>query len=194
MTFAIGGMWGAAYLQHVHGMSKARAGGYQSMFGLALLLGAPAIAALANRVGRKPVAVGGTSLQLLCLAVLAAFPRQVPGPALYPLFFCLYLAGNTNGPLGAVIARELFAPASPAPPWGWSTSSLSSSAGSTRCSWARCWTAAGGSGRPTRPRATARSSCWAWPAPRWRWPPPCIRETLPSSRRPAGMRLGACRA
>ena len=111
VTFAIGGMWGAPYLQHVHGMSKARAGGYQSMFGLALLLGAPAIAALANRAGRKPVAVGGTSLQILCLAVLAAFPRQVPGPALYPLFFCLYLAGNTNGPLGAVMARELFRPA-----------------------------------------------------------------------------------
>lgn len=110
VSFAVGSMWGVPYLQHVYGMSSARAGGCQSTFGLALIFGGPLFATLANRLGRRPVAIGASALLALCLAIFVLFTERLPVAFLYGLFFCFYLAGNANGPLAAVMARELFRP------------------------------------------------------------------------------------
>lgn len=110
LAFAIGSMWGVPYLMHVYRLSGPEAGGYLSMFGLALIAGSPALAWLANLAGRKPVAVGSSALLAACLGLLGLFPGRIPAPALYPLFFCLFLSGSAIAPVIAVMARELFHP------------------------------------------------------------------------------------
>jgi sugar phosphate permease len=110
VAFAIGSMWSVPFLQHVYGLSKGVASRYQAMFGVALIVGSPALALLSNRVGRKPILVGSSVLLIVVLIQFVLFTGTLPLWTLYPLFLLLFTAGNATGPTVAVVAKELFAP------------------------------------------------------------------------------------
>ena len=111
LAFAVGGLWGGPYLQQVYGMSQTQAGVYQTAFGLALILGGPLLALLANRVGRKPVLVGTSVLMALTFGLFRLFPTDLPAVVLYGQFFCIFLTGAAIGPIAATVSKELFDPA-----------------------------------------------------------------------------------
>lgn len=108
ISFAMIGLWGGPYLMQAKGLSKAEAGLVLNMSALALVVGGPLLAVLANRLGRKRVIIGCSVL--LCLALLppALAPQAVPLWLLYPLFFCYSLCGGATGPVIAAVSKELF--------------------------------------------------------------------------------------
>jgi sugar phosphate permease len=108
ISFAIGGLWGGPYLMQAYGLSKAAAGGVLSTFALALIVGSPALGWLANRLGRKPVLV---ACSLVLMAVCGLMGWQVDSmalPALYFMFFLLFLTSGAVGPIVAAVSKELF--------------------------------------------------------------------------------------
>ena len=107
-SFAMGGLWGGPYLMHVYGLSKTETGNILSTFALALIFGSPLLGWLANRVGRKPVLMGCSLLLMTVSGLMAWSVNSLPIPALYILFFCLFLAGGPTGPVVATVSKELF--------------------------------------------------------------------------------------
>lgn len=108
ISFAMAGLWGGPYLMQAKGLSKAEAGLVLNMSALALVVGGPLLAVIANRLGRKKVIIGCSAL--MCLAILppALAPQAVPLWLLYPLFFCYSLCGGATGPVIAAVSKELF--------------------------------------------------------------------------------------
>jgi sugar phosphate permease len=108
ISFAIGGLWGGPYLMQVYGLSKAAAGGVLSTFALALILGSPVLGWLSNRVGRKSVLIGCSLVLATVSGLMYWFADSLSLPALYILFFCLFLTGGPVGPVVAAVSKELF--------------------------------------------------------------------------------------
>ena len=107
-SFAMGGLWGGPYLMHVYGLSKTETGTILSSFALALIFGSPLLGWAANRLGRKPVLMGCSLLLMIVTGLMAWSVDSLPVPALYILFFCLFLAGGPTGPVVATVSKELF--------------------------------------------------------------------------------------
>jgi sugar phosphate permease len=108
ISFAIGGLWGGPYLMQVYGLSKAAAGGVLSTFALALILGSPLLAWLANRFGRKSVMIGCSLVLAVVSGLMGWFVNSMKLPILYSMFFCLFLTGGAMGPVFAAASKELF--------------------------------------------------------------------------------------
>ncbi len=108
ISFAIGGLWGGPYLMQVYGLSKAAAGGVLSTFALALILGSPVMGWLANRFGRKSVLTGCSLVLAAVSGLMCVYVDDMPQPALYILFFCLFLTGGPVGPVVAAVSKEMF--------------------------------------------------------------------------------------
>jgi len=108
IAFAVGGLWGGPFLMQVYGLSKAAAGGVLSTFALSLIIGSPLLGWIANRLGRKLVLVGCSSLLLLACLALYLFMTRLNPAWLYVLFFCIFLAGGAAGPIQAAVSKELF--------------------------------------------------------------------------------------
>lgn len=108
ISFALGGLWGGPYLIQVYGLSKTAAGGVLSMFAVALMVGSPFESWIANRIGRKPVLIGCNLLLIAVCGLFYSFTEGLTLPMLYLLFFCLFLAGGTTGPVVAAVSKELF--------------------------------------------------------------------------------------
>ncbi|MGD9125728.1 MAG: MFS transporter [Desulfarculaceae bacterium] len=108
IAFALGGMWLGPYLQQVYGMSRAQAGVYQSMFGVALVIGSPLQSYLANRYGRKPVLIGCSLLLLLLGSAFYMYPSGLSPQVLMVLVFLFFVAGGAPGSVVATVAKELF--------------------------------------------------------------------------------------
>ena len=106
--FALAALWAGPYLMEVHGMSKPGAGNVLSMSAFSLIAGSPILSFLSNKVGRKPVFVGCSTLLIVVFAIFVAFPSGMPVLALYPLFFGFSLAGGATGQITATVAKELF--------------------------------------------------------------------------------------
>lgn len=108
IAFAVGGLWGGPFLMQVYGLSKPAAGGVLSMFALSLILGSPLLGWVANRLGRKIVLIGCSTLMLLASLTLYLFMTRLNTAGLYVLFFCIFLAGGAAGPIQAAVSKELF--------------------------------------------------------------------------------------
>jgi sugar phosphate permease len=108
ISFAIGGLWGGPYLMQAYDLSKTAAGGVLSTFALALILGSPLLGWLANLFGRKPVLIGCSLLLGLACGLMGWFINSMTLPALYILFFCIFLSGGAIGPVIAAVSKELF--------------------------------------------------------------------------------------
>jgi sugar phosphate permease len=108
ISFAIGGLWGGPYLMQVYGLSKAAAGGVLSTFALALILGSPVLGWIANRIGRKSVLMGCSLVLAAVTGLMYWMADSLSLPALYILFFCLFLTGGPVGPVVAAVSKELF--------------------------------------------------------------------------------------
>ena len=92
----------------VYGLSKAAAGGVLSTFALALILGSPVLGWLSNRAGRKSVLIGCSLVLATVSGLMYWFADSLSLPALYVLFFCLFLTGGPVGPVVAAVSKELF--------------------------------------------------------------------------------------
>jgi sugar phosphate permease len=108
ISFAIGGLWGGPYLMQIYGYSKTTAGGVLSTFALALIFGSPVLGWFANRFGRKSVLVGCSVIFLAVSGIMSAYVDAMTLPALYVLFFSLFVSGGAVGPIMAAVAKELF--------------------------------------------------------------------------------------
>ncbi len=108
ISFAIGGLWGGPYLMQVYGYSKTSAGGVLSTFALALIFGSPILGWLANRFGRKSVLICCSLMLIVVSTIMGLYVDSMTLPALYVLFFCLFLSGGAIGPVIAAVAKELF--------------------------------------------------------------------------------------
>jgi len=108
LSFAIGGLWGGPYLMQVYGLSKAAAGGVLSTFALALILGSPTLAWLANRFGRKSVLMSCSLALAVVCGLMSWYIDRMTLPALYFMFFCLFFAGGSAGQIFAAVSKELF--------------------------------------------------------------------------------------
>jgi MFS family permease len=108
IAFAVGGLWGGPYLMQVYGLTKAEAGGVLSTFALGLMAGGPLLTWLTNCLGRKPVLLGCSAALAAVCGVLWAFTDGLSIPALYVLFFVLFVAGAAPGPVIATVSKELF--------------------------------------------------------------------------------------
>jgi sugar phosphate permease len=108
IAFAVGGLWGGPFLMQACGLSKHAAGGVLSTFGLSLIFGSPFLGWVANRLGRKVVLIGCSSLMLLVCLALYLFMTRLNPAWLYVLFFCIFLAGGAAGPIQAAVSKELF--------------------------------------------------------------------------------------
>ena len=108
ISFAIGGLWGGPYLMQVYGQSKTSAGAVLSTFALALIFGSPISGWLANRFGRKSVLIGASVILMMVSGIMGVYVDAMTLPALYILFFFLFLSGGAIGPVIATVAKELY--------------------------------------------------------------------------------------
>jgi MFS family permease len=108
LSFAVGGLWGGPYLMQVYGLSKAAAGGVLSTFALALILGSPALAWLANRFGRKSVLMSCSLALAVVCGLMSWYVDRMTLPVLYFMFFCLFFTGGSAGSVFAAVSKELF--------------------------------------------------------------------------------------
>jgi sugar phosphate permease len=74
VTLSFSGLWGGPFLMHVYGMSKTQAGGVLSAMAIGLIIGAPVMSWLSDRVlhSRKKVLMIN-QFSALCLFILLAF-------------------------------------------------------------------------------------------------------------------------
>jgi sugar phosphate permease len=108
--FSFAGLWGGPYLMHVHGLSKAEAGGVLSMLAVGLVIGGPLTSTLADKLFRRRMPVvsicGGIVLALI--AVLYLSPVRPPLWALYGIFLLFSACGNAVGAVVFTMNKELF--------------------------------------------------------------------------------------
>lgn len=107
--FSFGGLWGGPYLIHVYGMSQAQSGHILSMIAVGLVVGAPLLTWLSDRVfrRRKPVLLL-TSITMVFLTALLAFSTAIPVWGLYLFYFMITVCGNAVGAIVFTMNKELF--------------------------------------------------------------------------------------
>jgi sugar phosphate permease len=107
--FSFGGLWGGPYLMHVYGMSRAETGRILSMMALGLVIGAPFLSWLSDRVfrRRKPVLLL-TSSAMVIMTALLVYCANIPVWGLYLFFFMITVCGNAIGAVVFTMNKELF--------------------------------------------------------------------------------------
>jgi MFS family permease len=110
ISFGFQGLWAGPYLMDAYGLSKPAAGTVLSMVAFSMILGAPFLGFLSDRVfeSRKKVLMGGAVTLLLSWAVLLAFHGNLPYVALCAVFFFMGLTSSAIGTIGITAAKELF--------------------------------------------------------------------------------------
>lgn len=91
VLLSFNGLWGGPFLMHVYGMSRTQAGGVLSMMALGLIIGAPLMSWLSNRVfrSRKKVFMLSHFCAMCVFIPLAFFTGDFPEPMLYLWCFLL---------------------------------------------------------------------------------------------------------
>ena len=104
------GLWGGPFLMHVYGMPKAQAGAVLSMFAIGLIIGAPTMSWLSDRVlhSRKKVIVLGQILALFVFIPLAFFTGNFPKGTLYIWCFAYSFVLSGMAAVGYSSVKELF--------------------------------------------------------------------------------------
>jgi sugar phosphate permease len=108
--FSLGGLWGGPYLRHVAGMDAHGSGLILSLMSLGMLLGAPVMGRLSDRVfqARRPMLLGQALLVAGMFGVLAVFPDGLGVTGLSVWFFLFGMVAG-SGPVAAFSAvKEMF--------------------------------------------------------------------------------------
>jgi MFS family permease len=92
----------------VYGLSKPEAGAVLSTFAFGLMAGSPTMGWLTNIFGRRSVLLGCSLVLTGVCGLLWAFTEGLSIPALYLLFFLLFVASGAPGPVVATVSKELF--------------------------------------------------------------------------------------
>jgi sugar phosphate permease len=105
----VGSLWAGPWLQAVHHLDKAGAGGVLLFFPVGMAIGCPLAGWLSDKVfrSRKTVLVGGGLLHLLAYVPLVAFGADLADWSLKPLFFWYGLSGSAFVVCFAAV-KELF--------------------------------------------------------------------------------------
>ncbi len=109
IAFSFGGLWGGPYLMHVYGMTRSEAGHILSIMSFALVIGAPFLTWLSDKVfkQRKPVLII-TSTGMIFATALLAFADSIPVWGLYIFFFMITICGNSIAAVAFTMSKELF--------------------------------------------------------------------------------------
>ena len=111
LFFTFAGLWGGPYLEEIHRLSKAEAGGVLAMIAVGIMLGGVLLSALSNHVfgaRRKPLMILGALLILVLFATLQVFGTSLPLPALYTVYLLLGIFGNGIAAIGFTLTKESF--------------------------------------------------------------------------------------
>jgi sugar phosphate permease len=108
--FSFAGLWGGPYLVHVYGMSREETGRILTMLAAGLIVGAPAVSWLSDRVfkRRKPVLVICAAVMIVVTGLLAFQTDGIPRWGLYAVFFVMSFCGNAPGVIAFTMNKELF--------------------------------------------------------------------------------------
>jgi sugar phosphate permease len=108
--FGFGGLWGGPYLSHVYGLSKVQTGAILSMIAWGLVLGAPALGLVSQKVlrSRKKTFVLCTSSLVILLLALTLFPAGLSRIALAVWFFLFSVASSAIVVMAFTTTKELF--------------------------------------------------------------------------------------
>ncbi len=90
------GLWGGPYLIDVYKFDEVRTGTYLSLIGIGLVIGAPVIGVLSDKLfrSRKAVLIAFSGLFALAWVPLAFFTACTPPALLYLLYFVMGFAGG----------------------------------------------------------------------------------------------------
>lgn len=108
--FALGGLWGGPYLQHVYHLEKSQAGLILSMLSIGLVLGNPLFSILSDRVfhKRKAVIILANVVLIMIMGLFYFKTDTIPVPLLYPLFFLFSVFSVALSAIGFTINKEMF--------------------------------------------------------------------------------------
>jgi sugar phosphate permease len=108
--FSLAGLWGGPYLVHVYGMSRTETGRILTMLAVGLVVGAPFVSWLSDRVfrRRKPVLVICAAAMTAVTGLLAFHTLGIPVWGLYGIFFFMTFFGNAAGVIAFTMNKELF--------------------------------------------------------------------------------------
>ncbi len=108
--FSFAGLWGGPWLMQIYGMSQAQSGRILTMLAAGLVVGAPFLSWLSDRVfrRRKPVLLLSSAVVTMLTAILSFHTDGLPLWALYVLFFLMTACGNAVGAIAFTMNKELF--------------------------------------------------------------------------------------
>jgi MFS family permease len=104
------GLWAGPYLMDAYGLSKPAAGNVLAMIAVGMIVGAPFLGYLSDRVltSRKKVLVGCTVAQVATWAVMLLFHGALGYTTLAGLFFVMGITVSAVGIIAVTTAKELF--------------------------------------------------------------------------------------
>lgn len=108
--FAFGGFWAGKYLNDVYGLSKGQAGAILGMNAWAMIVGAPLLGVLSQRVlrSRKRTFILCTSVLTALLLFLNIFPSGLPCVVLYVWFLLFSVSSSAIVVMAFTTTKELF--------------------------------------------------------------------------------------
>lgn len=108
--FGFGGLWGGPYLMHVYGLTRAQAGAILSMIAWGMIVGSPFLGYLSDKIlkSRRNVIRICTSGLAVEMILLSLFPRGLPLPMLYVVFFFFSVFASSIVVIGFTTTKELF--------------------------------------------------------------------------------------
>jgi sugar phosphate permease len=108
--FGFGSLWAGHYLIHVYGMNKVQAAGILSTIAWGMVLGAPLLGLLSQRVlrSRKKTFILCTSALVILLLALVLFPAGLSSLALIVWFFLFSICSSAIVIMGFTTTKELF--------------------------------------------------------------------------------------
>jgi sugar phosphate permease len=108
--FGFGSLWSGPYLNDVYGMNKVQTGAILSMIAWGMVLGAPLLGLLSQRVlrSRKKTFVLCTSALVILLLALTLFPAGLSRTALVVWFFLFSICSSAIVIMGFTTTKELF--------------------------------------------------------------------------------------
>jgi sugar phosphate permease len=108
--FGFGSLWSGPYLGHVYGMNKVQTGGVLSMIAWGMVLGAPLLGLLSQKVlrSRKKTFVLCTCALVILLLALSLFPAGLSQTALVVWFFLFSVSSSAIVIMAFTTTKELF--------------------------------------------------------------------------------------
>jgi len=110
VTLSFAGLWGGPFLMHVYDMSKTQAGGVLSAMAIGMVVGAPTMSWLANRVlcSRKKVLILGQLCAFCVFIPLAFFTGDFSHTQLYVWCFAYNFFMSSLAVVGYSIIKDSF--------------------------------------------------------------------------------------